>query len=108
MLKLGRFAETRFPDPVLRGGGAFLVPGGLRGFGVPELHLHPHYREQTPLDAALAQVEPGRDEFVTERYHDEVASILERWRAGLLQSPQNTQPIENAFSAAFWDVLARG
>ncbi len=51
-----------------------------------ELHLHPHYPAQTALDAALLKTNAGLDDFITEKYHDQIAAILSAWRANLLQS----------------------
>src|ERR1039458_1384903 len=53
-----------------------------------DFHLHPHYREQIPLDAALLQTTAGSDEFITEKYHDQIAAILAEWSAGLQESPR--------------------
>ncbi len=88
--------------------GAFLIPGGLCRSSAarpsppgPDFHLHPHYRDKTPLDAALLQIKPGLDSFVTEKYHDSIAVILDMWSTSLLQSPTNTQVFENALSGNF-------
>ena len=86
--------------------GAFLVPASLRKTALarsispgPEFHVHPHYREQTPIDSALTQIKPGMDGFVTEQYHDTIAAILNAWSRSLLQSPLNTDVLENVLSA---------
>lgn len=67
----------------------------------PEFHLHPHYREQTPLDSALLHIEPGPDVFSMEKHHDALAAILNAWSAGQLQSPENTSSLEQALSSSF-------
>jgi tetratricopeptide (TPR) repeat protein len=51
-----------------------------------EFHFHPHYRAPTPLDATLLKTKAGLDDFVTEKYHDQIAAILAKWRANLLGS----------------------
>ena len=66
-----------------------------------DLHVHPHYRTQTPLDAALLQVNPGRDAFSGEVYHDKIAAILETWSQSLRQSSPKTQGIETLLSERF-------
>jgi len=71
------------------------------GLGGADFHLRPHYREQTPLDTALLQLNPGRDAFVNEVCHDEIASILAGWSKSLIQSPRNTLAIESVLSAKF-------
>ncbi len=66
-----------------------------------EFHLHPHYRTPRPLDAVLLQTDAGRDDFVTEKYADEVAAILAQWSAGLFRSPQDLSPIEKVLAPTF-------
>jgi Flp pilus assembly protein TadD len=73
-----------------------------RNLPAPQPQLHPHYREQTPLDAALLQVTPGRDGFANELLHDEIAVILDSWRAGLLDSPNNIEAIERTLTGGFF------
>jgi tetratricopeptide (TPR) repeat protein/peroxiredoxin len=92
------------------------VPAGLRRFALPELgafgpqnastaegqfHLHPHYRAQLPLEATLLKVQAGSDEFVTEKYHDQIAATLTEWTSGLLKSPQQVQPLAKVLSPDF-------
>ncbi|HXR16149.1 MAG TPA: FG-GAP-like repeat-containing protein [Terriglobales bacterium] len=101
-----------------QGASAALVPAGLRGFGFSsrhflgfqntfsslgdgQLHLHPHYRAQTPLDAILLKTQSGLDVFITEKYQDQIAAILADWSSELLQSPQNTQAIEKTLTVDF-------
>src|SRR5580700_3326841 len=77
---------------------AALVRAGLGGLAPPasrpanaqaapsvggEFHLHPRYREQAPLDAALARTKAGLDDFVAEKHHDRIAAALADWSAGL-------------------------
>ncbi len=61
-------------------------------------HLHPHYRAQTALDATLLKTKAGLDDFITEKYHDQIAAILVEWRAKLLASPMGLQGIEQALA----------
>jgi tetratricopeptide (TPR) repeat protein/peroxiredoxin len=94
---------------------AALVPARLRGLSflshspfnsqdvLPpngELHLHPHYRVQTSLDATLLMTQAGLDAFVTEKYQDQIASIFAGWSSSLLQSPQDTRAVEESLT---WD-----
>jgi tetratricopeptide (TPR) repeat protein/thiol-disulfide isomerase/thioredoxin len=93
-----------------------MVPAGLRSFAFlrsnpfdsstppssnAEFYLHPHYRSQRPLDATLLKVQAGSDDFVTEKYHDQIAELLSGWSAGLLRSPQELQTIETFLSPDF-------
>ena len=72
------------------------------GVDAPDFHFHPHYREQTPLDAAQLQIKPGLDGFLTEQDHVSVAAILEAWSTSLLESPQNMGGVlENVLSQNF-------
>jgi hypothetical protein len=52
-----------------------------------EFHLHPHYRAQLPIEATLLKTQAGQDEFITEKYHDQIAAIFAEWSSGLLASP---------------------
>jgi tetratricopeptide (TPR) repeat protein/peroxiredoxin len=54
-----------------------------------EFHLHPHYRMPMPLDAVLVNTQAGLDEFVTEKYADQISAILAQWSSSLLRSPQD-------------------
>ncbi|HTW56889.1 MAG TPA: FG-GAP-like repeat-containing protein [Terriglobales bacterium] len=86
-----------------QGAGVTLIPSRLWGFAFPDVgtfalgnnsagdvayHLHPHYRAQRPLDAALVKVQAGLDDFITEKYAEQIGRILEEWSAKLLRSPQ--------------------
>ncbi len=102
------------PDPVdsrrrdflvrfCQGAGATLIPASLWGISLARrgqsaaregsaaeagFHLEPHYRTQRPLDDVLLKVEAGRDEFILEKYADQISAIFAEWTASLLQSPQ--------------------
>jgi len=99
-----------------QGASAALIPAGLRGLGWPtlygfdstdpassnvEFHLHPHYRTPRPLDALLLKTQAGLDDFVTEKYADQIATILAQWSSDLLQSPQDVAAIEKALLPNF-------
>ena len=99
-----------------QGASAALIPAGLRGFGWPtlygfdstdaassngEFHLHPHYRMPRPLDALLLKTQAGLDDFVTEKYADQIAATLSEWSSGLLQSPQDVRAVEKVLLPNF-------
>jgi hypothetical protein len=63
--------------------------------------LHPRYRSGRPLDATLAKVQTGLDEFISEKYADQIAAILADWSASLLQSPRATDAVAKALAADF-------
>jgi tetratricopeptide (TPR) repeat protein len=100
-----------------QGVGAMLLPTSLWGktfwvsgsFPSPRaqaagaaFHLHPHYRTERPLDATLLKVQSGLDDFITEKYADQIAAILAEWSASLLQSPQQTQAIAKVLADDFF------
>jgi tetratricopeptide (TPR) repeat protein len=93
-----------------------MVPAGLRGIAFPfinpfdsptaipydsEFHLRPHYRAERSLDATLLKTEAARDDFITEKYHDQIAAILAEWSSSLLQSPQEVRAFENVLTPDF-------
>src|SRR3982074_3490164 len=99
-----------------QGASAALIPSGLRGLGWPtlygfdsanasssshEFHLHPHYRMPRPLDALLLKTQAGIDDFVTEKYAEQIAAILSEWSSGLLRSPQDMSAIEKILPPNF-------
>ncbi|MBV9339426.1 MAG: tetratricopeptide repeat protein, partial [Acidobacteria bacterium] len=67
----------------------------------PEFHLQPHYRLNRPVDAALLKVQPGLDDFITEKYAEHITRILAQWSADLLAHPQATNAVENSLTPDF-------
>lgn len=47
------------------------------------LRLAPHYPERSPLDDVFQRVDPGNDEFVSEKYAAEITHLLSGWSAEL-------------------------
>ncbi|HKC01199.1 MAG TPA: FG-GAP-like repeat-containing protein [Terriglobales bacterium] len=99
-----------------QGASAALIPAGLRGLGWPSLYsfdsaegeyssrefqLHPHYRMPRPLDALLLKTQAGLDDFVTEKYADQISAILAQWSSGLLRSPQDLSAVERVLLPNF-------
>ncbi len=85
-----------------------LLPSSLSAFALPhpgpqaaELHFHPHYRAQLPSEAALLNIKAGLDQFVTEKYHDQIAEILKQWSVGILQSPRESAALEKSLALDF-------
>jgi tetratricopeptide (TPR) repeat protein len=54
-----------------------------------------------PLDATLLKTQAGLDNFVTEKYHDQIAAILAEWRSGLLLSPQEVRAVDKVLALDF-------
>ncbi len=46
-------------------------------------------------------MQAGLDDFITEKYADQIAAILAKWSASLLQSPRETQAIAKVLAADF-------
>jgi tetratricopeptide (TPR) repeat protein/peroxiredoxin len=99
-----------------QGTGATLIPARLWGLAFPDaefgadrtsppadagFHLHPRYRSDRPLDATLLKVQAGLDDFITEKYADQLAATLVKWSASLLQSPRDLQAVAHAMAADF-------
>ena len=66
-----------------------------------DFHLHPHYRAQLPIEATLLKTQAGLDDFVTEKYHDQIAAILSEWSAGFRASPQDVRAVEKILAPIF-------
>jgi tetratricopeptide (TPR) repeat protein/peroxiredoxin len=81
--------------------GTFALPGDPPEEIAPEFHLHPRYRVQSPLETLLGKVAAGHDDFITEKYADQIAAIFAQWTRGLLRSPQNLQAIEKVLRRDF-------
>ena len=65
------------------------------------MQLHPEYRAKRGIETVLRKVPAGFDEFVTEKYQDQIEAIFREWGSQLLQSPQNTAALGKAMSANF-------
>jgi tetratricopeptide (TPR) repeat protein len=66
-----------------------------------ELQLHPEYRVKRGMEAILRRVPAGFDEFVTEKYQDQIEGIFREWSSQLLKSPQDTGVLKTIMSARF-------
>ena len=67
----------------------------------PDFHLHPHYRAPLPLDAVLRKANAGFDDFITEKYADQIAAILAQWTSGCLRSPQDVDAVQKVLAPGF-------
>jgi tetratricopeptide (TPR) repeat protein len=65
------------------------------------LEIHPEYRIKRGLDAILKKVPAGFDSFVTEKYHDRIAAVMESWGTRLRESPSNVAAITTNLSPNF-------
>jgi tetratricopeptide (TPR) repeat protein len=53
------------------------------------------------LDTVSRKVQSGFDEFITEKYQDQVTKILNEWGSQLRESPQKTAALERAMTSNF-------
>ena len=53
------------------------------------------------MEAVLRKVSAGFDDFVTEKYQDQIEAIFKEWTSQLLQSPQDTAALGKVMSAGF-------
>jgi tetratricopeptide (TPR) repeat protein/peroxiredoxin len=99
-----------------QGATAAMLPARLRGLAFPpilpfdsspilfsdvEFRLHPHYRTQTTLDSKLLLAQAGSDDFVTEKYHDQISAVLAEWSSSLLHSPQDMKVFQRILAPDF-------
>src|SRR3974377_716706 len=54
-----------------------------------EMQIHPQYRVKLGIEDVLRKVPAGLDQFVNEKYQDEISAVLEQWAAQLLASPRD-------------------
>jgi tetratricopeptide (TPR) repeat protein len=66
-----------------------------------ELQLHLEYRVKRGIEAISRKVPAGFDEFITEKYQDEIEAVLQKWASELLRAPQAVDPIRTAMTAGF-------
>jgi len=109
------FGRRDFLFRCCQGASTALIPAGLRGFGWPsfnfegahatencgEFHLHPQYRVPRPLDGLLLKARSDSDDFLTERYADQIGKILSVWSSRLLVLPQDVKEIEEVLLSYF-------
>jgi tetratricopeptide (TPR) repeat protein/peroxiredoxin len=99
-----------------------MIPASLRAFAFPPVsslgspppppwdggyRFHPHYSAQRPLDATLVKTQADLDDFVSEKYHDRIDTILREWRSSLLRSPQEVMAVGRSFGADFLGASLR-
>jgi tetratricopeptide (TPR) repeat protein len=81
---------------------ASLFPSTTSGNAAqPELHLHPEYRLKSGMEATLRKVPAGFDDFIAERYQDEIAAVLREWADQLLQSPREIAALLKIMASSF-------
>jgi tetratricopeptide (TPR) repeat protein/peroxiredoxin len=63
--------------------------------------LHPQYRSQREIEDVLRKVRPGFDEFVTEKYAQQLAAAFRDWSSQLLESSINNTALANVMRENF-------
>ena len=66
-----------------------------------DFHLQPQYRSQREIEDILRKVHPGFDEFVTEKYEQQIAAIFRDWSSELLESPVSAAALVKTMSENF-------
>lgn len=79
-------AAPLFAGPLLS---SFANAGLERKSSIPfaDLRLTPRYPVKSPLADVIALVTPGSDGYITEKYADEIGSVLKKWSDALKASP---------------------
>ena len=72
-----------------------------------QFHLHPHYRTPRPIDDLLLKTQASLDNFVTEKYAEQIGMVLAQWQSNLVQSPQNVAAFERVLLPAFTAASCR-
>ena len=67
----------------------------------PEYHLHPQYREHTPLEPELQKRDAAFDRFPLEKEHDRIAAVLAQWSNLLCDLPRRADVIATFFTPNF-------
>jgi tetratricopeptide (TPR) repeat protein len=70
-------------------------------------HLHPNYRSQLPLDATVLKTDAALDDFITEKYHDQIAMVFSAWSSDLLGSSERFEMLNKVLAPAFTGASLR-
>lgn len=68
---------------------------------VPQFHLSPKYRSPLPLEAVFAKIPAGSDEFVSEKYAEELEEVLANWTSELRKSASAGQAVQTMLADDF-------
>jgi tetratricopeptide (TPR) repeat protein len=66
-----------------------------------DYRLTPHYRAQAPLDSVLPKTQAGHDDFISEKYADQIEAILAKWTVSLKRSSGKLQALEDTLAPTF-------
>src|SRR5438552_2448656 len=98
---LGWCASAALVPTRLRAAPWALVPSSGAGAenAFADYRLTPHYRAQPRLNEILRKTDPALDVFPTEKLHDEIEAILDRWKTGLMHA--NPRALGDSLSSGF-------
>ncbi len=104
-LKKMSWAPVLFlPAPIRTSPFRFLLQGNSdnQSSSLPfaDFHLKPHYPAKSPLEDVLGKVNPGTDEYVTEKYAFEIVRLLHDWSEGLKAAPPALSILANFLAAS--------
>ncbi len=92
-------AAPIFAGP-LPSGSPGLNPDRVPGTRFADLRLKPDYPVQSPLADIFALVSPGSDGYITEKYADEIGSVLNGWSDALKAAPERVTALANSLDEA--------
>jgi len=73
----------------------------LSDLSLTDTRYNPSYPSKSPIDDILRYVEPGTDEYVSEKYAAEIAEVLRGWSDELRLNPSSLQKVEESLYASF-------
>lgn len=91
-----RLRGTPLPKPA-----PFDSPPGANEPPLSDYRLRPRYRANSPLDDIFRYIEPGLDEFISEKYAEEIEAIVGKWSALLTASLSNLNEITAFLTSSF-------
>jgi Flp pilus assembly protein TadD/peroxiredoxin len=74
------------------------VPNRDATFPFSDARLTPHYPAASPLEDVLRLVAPGSDEYITEKYAFEIASLLKQWSQSLKASVRDLSALSQSLA----------
>ena len=74
---------------------------GFQVSSPPEFHLNPRYRAPSLVETTLRKMEPGSDEFLTEKYASVIERVLAMWSADLRKPIPSLDQVEKSLDRNF-------
>jgi len=70
------------------------------GYAYADIRLIPHYPAESPLEDVFRRIDPGSDEYITEKYAYEIEMILSRWSQALRTSIRDLSIVAKSLDSA--------